>query len=110
MGCCLLRLDLQEYAKLYGHRVRECRKCRSRDPRAGVRGKSALPTPQSGCRAMTQMQQMERAMLEQSNRKKATFLAKTAVAIMAATMLVPLEPAALIPSDGGANNAIRPQQ
>jgi hypothetical protein len=37
-----------------------------------------------GCRAMTQMQQMERAMLEQSNRKRATILAKTAVAIVAA--------------------------
>jgi hypothetical protein len=59
---------------------------------------------------MTQMQQMERAMLEQSNRKRATFLAKTAVAIMAAAMLVPLEPAALIPSDGGANYAICLQQ
>ena len=63
-----------------------------------------------GCRAMTQMQQMERAMLEQSNRKRATILAKTAVAIVAAAMLVPLEPAALIPSDGGANSAIRLQQ
>ena len=40
-------------------------------------------------------------MLEQSNRKRATILAKTAVAIVAAAMLVPLEPAALIPSDGG---------
>jgi len=59
---------------------------------------------------MTQMQQMERAMLEQSNRKRATILAKTAVAIVAAAMLVPLEPAALIPSDGGANSAIRLQQ
>jgi 1,6-anhydro-N-acetylmuramate kinase len=59
---------------------------------------------------MTQMQQMERAMLEQSNRKRATILAKTAVAIVAAAMLVPLEPAALIPSGGGANSAIRLQQ
>jgi hypothetical protein len=53
---------------------------------------------------------MERAMLEQSNRKRATILAKTAVAIMTAAMLVQLEPAALIPSDGGANSAIRLQQ
>ena len=49
-------------------------------------------------------------MLEQSNRKRATILAKTAVAIVAAAMLVPLEPAALIPSGGGANSAIRLQQ
>ena len=33
MRCCPLRLDLREYAKPYGHRVRKCRKCRSRDPR-----------------------------------------------------------------------------
>jgi hypothetical protein len=59
---------------------------------------------------MTQMQQMERAMLEQSNRKRATYLAKTAVAIMAAAMLVPLEPAALIPYGGAMNSAIRLQQ
>src|SRR6478672_6124066 len=74
--------------------------------------KAALPTSQSdcGCRAMTQMQQMERAMLEQSNRKRATILSKTAVAIVAAAMLVPLEPAALIPSDEGANSAMRLQQ
>jgi len=49
-------------------------------------------------------------MLEQSNRKRATILSKTAVAIVAAAMLVPLEPAALIPSDGGAKSAIRLQQ
>ena len=49
-------------------------------------------------------------MPEQSNRKRATILAKTAVAIVAAAMLVPLEPAALIPSGGGANSAIRLQQ
>ena len=49
-------------------------------------------------------------MLEQSNWKRATILAKTAVAIVAAAMLVPLEPAALTPSDGGAHSAIRLQQ
>ena len=49
-------------------------------------------------------------MIEQSNRKRAGILAKTAVAILAAAMLVPLEPAALISSDGGANGAIGLQQ
>ena len=74
--------------------------------------KAALPTSQSDLRVPGDdaMQQMERAMLEQSNRKRATILAKTAVPIMAAAMLMPLEPAALIPSDGGANSATRLQQ
>lgn len=42
-------------------------------------------------------------MIEQSNWKKAAILAKTAVAIVAAAMLVPLEPAVLISSDEDAN-------
>jgi hypothetical protein len=46
---------------------------------------------------------MERVMVELSNRKKAAILAKTAAAIMAAAMLVPLEPAVLISSDEDAN-------
>ena len=48
-------------------------------------------------------------MLEQSNRKRAT-ICQDRVAIVAVAMPVPLEPAALTPSDGGANSAIRLQQ
>jgi hypothetical protein len=46
---------------------------------------------------------MEQVMIKRSNRKKAAILAKTAVAIVAAAMLVPLEHAVLISSDDDAN-------